>query len=61
MRNAERRMDEILALLLDRLDDFRMRMAHIQHADAADEIDIALAFNVPQFRALGARRVNPRF
>ncbi len=45
---------EVLQLLLQRGDDLGMAMADVHHRDAAGEVDIALAFDVPQLGALGA-------
>ncbi len=45
---------EVLQLLLQRGDDFRVAMADVHHRDAASEVDVAAAFDVPQLGALGA-------
>ncbi len=45
---------EALQLLLDGGDDFRMAMPGIEHRDAPGEVDVATAFDIPEFGALGA-------
>ena len=48
MRDAKCGVDEFFCLFFDRIDNFRVRMAHIEHANTADEIDVAFAFYIPQ-------------
>ena len=49
-------MREPRKLCFDGADDFGMAMPGVEHADAAGEIDVALAFHVPDLGILGARR-----
>ena len=49
-------MREPRKLCFDGADDFGMAVPGIEHADAAGEIDVALAFHVPDLGVLGARR-----
>ena len=55
-RYREAGMGEGIKLLLHPLHHGRMAMAGIEHRDAAAEIDIAAALDIPQFGILGARR-----
>ncbi|BBH34142.1 hypothetical protein PBDP_3679 [Pseudomonas sp. St290] len=46
-------MGDFLQLGLHRSDDLGMIVADVQHTDAADEVQVALAVHIPQLRALG--------
>ncbi len=50
-------MGEAFQLLPDGGDDFRVAVAGVEHRDAGGEIDVALAFDIPQFGILCARCV----
>src|SRR2546423_5310133 len=53
-------MRRALELLLDRLHHARMRVADVHHADAAREVDVPLAADIPQlrsFRPVGGDRM----
>ncbi|MNW01356.1 hypothetical protein D3C71_1969830 [compost metagenome] len=43
----------LLQLRLNRCDHLWMVMADVHHTDAADEIEVALAVDIPHFSALG--------
>ncbi len=45
-------------MCLNRLDHVRVVVADVRDADAADEIQIALAVDAPQFRALARSITN---
>ncbi|MNE67531.1 hypothetical protein D3C80_1631430 [compost metagenome] len=48
MRNGiEGRVGQPPGLLAHRLDDARVAVAEVEHADAADEVDVALALGIP--------------
>ena len=49
-RHLKAGVDEAVELLRDRCLDFRVHVPGIEHGDAAGEIDVALAFDVPELR-----------
>ena len=52
-------MGEVIKLVAHCLDHLRMPMAGVENGDAAAEIDIAVAVDVPQFRTFGVVRQKP--
>ena len=52
--HLEAGMGEALHLLLDRSDDLGMAVARVDHRNAAGKVDVALAFDIPQFGIAGA-------
>jgi len=46
------RVDELVGLLVDRLEDVWVRVADVEHADAREEIDVGVAVGVADRRAL---------
>src|SRR5262249_34053526 len=54
--HLERGMRHAAKLPTDRLDDLRMIVADVLHADAADEIDIPPSLHVPEIGAFGLLR-----
>src|SRR5437773_210089 len=51
VHDLERGVRRVLELFPHRLHDARVRVADVHHADAAGEVDVALAAHVPQLRA----------
>jgi ParB family chromosome partitioning protein len=49
-----RGVGEMIELVANRGHDLRMAMPRVAHRDARGEVDEAAAFDVPQFRVLGA-------
>ena len=45
-------MGELVRLVFDRLDDFRVGMSHVHYRDAAGEIDKLVALDINKNRAL---------
>ncbi|MNI25835.1 hypothetical protein D3C73_795110 [compost metagenome] len=56
--HLEAGMGNFADLAADCLDHLRMVMAHIEDADAADEVQVALAIDIPQLGSLGPGRDN---
>jgi hypothetical protein len=48
------RVVHLVQLGLDGFDDLGMPVAGVEHRDAAGEVDVALAFDIPDFCAFGA-------
>ena len=48
----------VIFLRLGGLDHLGVTVPRVQHADAADEVDVAVAFHVPQLGVLGIFRVD---
>ena len=57
-RDHDAGVAEAVDLLGDRGGDLRVAMASRTHRDAGAEVDVTIAFDVPQFRALCARNIN---
>ena len=52
-RHLETGVREALELLFDRLEDLGMTVADVEHADAADEVEIFLAVDIPELGTQG--------
>ena len=53
-------MAEFIQLLMHLCLYFRMAMTGIYHRDSSTKIDVAIAFDIPQLRILGAFDINRR-